>query len=445
MMRLIGLSISAGILLAGLSGCGMGPTLTPAEKQKVQSFDVSQIQTLGEAIHKGMNEDELLFYAPVNIAQAKEDYENALKSEDKEEKMASYLAAKKELSNAYETKKLVKKYLSDLAKIDNKMKALDTQEIFASRYDDFKDDYNDLIKTFDEGKVSDALEDKKEVMQEAKDLYSDAVVYRNINKTKAIMQKMSDENLDEAVPKHYEKLEKLYEQTRLKIKREPDNKAMVKKVSKELNNYAEYTETLAKDVVKLKAIDPDDYETYLDKIHHEFASLNTNEKVEAILPLSIEEKINYLKEHKNQLPTKEKSLKTEEVSQSEENNDTVITPTTVPVVEETPTENEQNATMTSGAVQVEETSAAAMAGKAPLEATAQKAQSVEEETIKQEETAKPEEVNTVEETPVPVEESEGVKKTEVTTEEATPEQEATETQIPAENTTSQTEEASPKQ
>jgi len=340
-MKLMGLSVTATVLLAGLSGCGMGPTLTPAQMQQVKGFNVSQITTLGDAIHKGMNQDELLFYAPISIAQAKEDYENALSSEDKQEKMASYLAAKKELTHAYETKKLVKNYLSDLAKIDNKMKALDTQEIFASRYNDFKDDYNALIKTLDEGKVSDALEDKKEVMATAKNLYGDAVVYRNINKAKSIIQRMDDDNLDEAVPKHYEKLEKLYEQTRSKIKREPDNKEMVKKVSKELNEFAQYTEVLAKDVLKLKAIDPDDYESYLDRIHHEFASLNINEKRESILSLSIEEKIDYLKEHKHQVTAQTQLSKKKNVTQSKEKSATIITPQAESVAEESVPESKQ--------------------------------------------------------------------------------------------------------
>ena len=486
-MRLVGLSVSAAVLLAGLSGCGMGPSLTPAQMQKVQSFDVSQITTLGEAIHKGMNQDELLFYAPISIAQAKEDYESALASEDKEEKMASYLAAKKELANAYETKKLVKKYLSDLAEIDNKMKALDTQEIFTSRYNDFKDEYNDLIKTFDEGKVSDALEDKKEVMQNAKDLYGDAVVYRNINRAKTIMQKMSDDDLDEAVPKHYEKLEKLYEQTRLKIKREPDNKDMVKKVSKELNEFAQYTEVLAKDVVKLKAIDPDDYESYLDRIHHEFASLNSDEKIESILPLSIEEKISYIKEHKPQISAQRKPLEKEKEPQATEESATVITPAAAPVVEETMPESKQSAELKGNEakaeeVKVEEAAAAAVAGKAPVEEAveqapealgaeevkqSEKAQNSEETTkqeeavpaeksekpeaaVVSEETVKPEEVNSVEETPQQpeqtpevttesVKEPENVTQTEETVksevsnavEEAAPVEEATVAETPA--------------
>ena len=375
-MKLIGLSLTVGVLLAGLSGCGMGPTLTPAQMQKVKTFDVSQITTLGDAIHKGMNQDELLFYAPVNIAKAKEDYENALTSEDKEEKLASYLSAKKELANAYETKKLVKKYLSDLAVVNKKMKALDTQEIFASRYNDFKDDYNDLIKTFDEGKVSDALEDKKAVMASAKDLYGDAVVYRNINRAKTIMQKMSDDDLDESVPKHYEKLEKLYEQTRLKIKREPDNKKMVKSISKELNEFAQYTETLAKGVVKLKSIDPDDYEHYLDRMHHEVASLNKNEKVDSILPLSIEDKINYLKEHKNKVLT-----------QIKVKSSTIVTPIAEPVVEETTIESEQSSNTKVNEVKVEEATAAVMAGKATVEVAKQAPEAVQAEETKQSEKA----------------------------------------------------------
>jgi len=423
-MKLMGLSVTAAVLLAGLSGCGMGPTLTPAQMQQVKSFDASQITTLGDAIHKGMNQDELLFYAPISIAQAKEDYENALSSEDKQEKMASYLAAKKELANAYETKKLVKKYLSDLAQIDNKMKALDTQEIFASRYNDFKDDYNDLIKTFDEGKVSDALEDKKEVMATAKDLYGDAVVYRNINKANSIMQKMSDDNLDEAVPKHYEKLEKLYEQTRLKIKREPDNKEMVKKVSKELNEFAQYTEILAKDVVKLKAIDPDDYESYLDRIHHEFASLNEDEKLESILPLSIEEKINYLKEYKHHVTAQTQPQKKEDVSQTEEKSATIVTPTIAPVVEE------------ETAVASEKSSDAAVNEVEAKEAVQAEDTTKSEEVIAPEAATEPENVTQTEETPK-AETSNAV-------EEAAPEQE-TAVEAPVENSTPKPQEESIKQ
>ena len=439
-IRLAGLSVSAAVLLAGLSGCGMGPTLTPAQMQKVQSFDVSQITTLGEAIHKGMNQDELLFYAPISIAQAKEDYESALASENKEDKLASYLAAKKELANAYETKKLVKKYLSDLAKIDNKMKALDTQEIFASRYSDFKDDYNDLIKTFDEGKVSDALEDKKEVMQNAKDLYGDAVVYRNINKAKTIMQKMSDDDLDEAVPKHYEKLEKLYEQTRLKIKREPDNKEMVKSVSKELNEFAQYTETLAKDVVKLKAIDPDEYESYLDRIHHEFASLNSDEKIESILPLSIEDKINYIKEHKPQITAQTKPSEQEEVTQEAEKSATIITPTAAPIVEETVPESMQNSETKVNEAKAEEATATAVAVKAPAEEAVEQAPEALQEEAKQSENAQKPEETTKQEEAIPAEKSEQVNTVEGTPQQPEQTPEATTESVKESENVTQTEE-----
>lgn len=285
------------ILISTLSGCGAGAELSPEQVKKVESFDVSQIDVLGDKIHEGMNQDKLLFYAPVNIVKAKDSYENALSAETKSEKMAAYLLAKKSLANAYESKKLIKRYLSDVAEINAKMKALDTQAIFSSRYDDFKNDYYDLIVTFDEGEVSDALKDKKEVMINAKDLYGDAVVYRNINQAKTIIDKLADEDLDEVIPDHYEQLEKMYENARLGIKREPDNTEATAKLSKEVNEAALYTQTLAKDVVKLKSVDVEDYEKYLDRIHHQIVLLNPHENVKSILPLSIEDKVMYLKRH----------------------------------------------------------------------------------------------------------------------------------------------------
>lgn len=336
-MKKITSSIVVAILLSALNGCGTGAELSPEQVKKVEAFDVSQIDTIGEEIHKGMNQDELLFYAPVNIVKAKESYESALSAETKTEKMSAYLVAKKSLANAYESKKLIKRYLSEVAEIDAKMKLLDTQAIFSSRYDDFKNDYYDLIVTFDEGQVSDALKDKKEVMINAKDLYGDAVVYRNINKAKIIIEKLSDEDLDEVVPKHFEQLEKMYENARLGIKREPDNAQATAKLSKEVNETALYTQTLAKDVVKLKSIDPEDYERYLDRIHHQIIMLNAHENVKSILPLSIEDKVMYLKRHikvEEDKPAKEAAVvepqKTPEVSQ--ENNVTEILPVEEAVV-----------------------------------------------------------------------------------------------------------------
>lgn len=341
------MSFSAVLLLTAFSGCGGGTTLTPAQMQKVKEFDVSKIDVLGDAIHKGMNEDELIFYAPVNIVKAKEDYENALSAEQKDEKLAYYQAAKKDLKNAYETKILVKKYLSDVAEIDTKMQKQNTQEIFTNRYDDFKDDYNSLITTIDEGKVSEALADKKEVLANAKDLYGDAVVYRNINKAKMILNKIEDESWDEVVPKHFEKAQKIYEESRLRIKREPDNTELVERISKETNNAALYAQTLAKDVVKAKTMaDEDSFEFYFDVLHKNIASLNVNESSEPILPLSMDEKVLYLKNNfsnvrsvkkAKKVEVKEETVKpveAEEVVVNEEINATKAMPEQVQVNEE---------------------------------------------------------------------------------------------------------------
>ncbi|WP_297443439.1 hypothetical protein [Sulfurimonas sp.] len=360
-MNKIVLSGSVIVLLTMLSGCGMGETLTPAQMEKVKEFDLTQIDVLGDAIHKGMNDDELIFYAPVNIVKAKEDYEKALEAEQKDEKMAFYLAAKKELDKAYETKKTVKKYLNDVAKIDEKMQKLNTQEIFRDRYENFKDEYSDLIITMDKGNVSEALVDKKEVLLNAKDLYGDAVVYRNINKAKVILNKMEDENLDERAPKHFEQAQKIYEESRLQIKREPDNKQLIQKLAKETNNAALYAQTLAKDVAKIKSLsDEESYEFYFDVLHHNIASLNTKEAVEPILPVSIDEKILYLKnqtksENTNKiLKVKEKIEKQESEKELVEVEDVNVS--TMPTTVEIAPENEKNVNAVDNANAVEKES-----------------------------------------------------------------------------------------
>jgi hypothetical protein len=243
-----------------------------------------------------MNEDELLFYAPQSIEKAKEYYEEALDAELKDKKMAAYLEAKKALTHGYETKKLVTKYLADVADINKRMQLQNTKEIYPDRYEDFIDSYNELIQTIDEDKTSEALEDKKEVMQEAKDLYGDAVVFRNINKAKLILEKLEDNDLDELVKKHYEQAQKLYESSRLRIKKEPDNHEMVADVAKKTNEFALYTQTLANDVFNFRALDKEEQEMYFDKLHRRIAQLNKDEANNAILPYPIFEKIDRLQE-----------------------------------------------------------------------------------------------------------------------------------------------------
>ena len=295
-MNSIKLSFAAFVVVATFSGCGGGSTLTPAQMQEVNQFDVSKIDTFAEELHKGMNDDELIFYAPYNIDLAKEYYKDALEAEKKDEKMAAYLKAKKALDDAYESKKMVKKYLADVADIDRRMQIQNTKEIFAGRYENFKDDYNDLIVLIDKRQTPEALEEKKTVMQEAKDLYGDAVVYRNINRAKIILENMEDEDLDELAPMHFEKAQQLYESSRLRIKKEPDNKEMVQRVSKQTNEAAQYAQTLAKDVFYFRELNEDEHESYFAKLHRRLSQLNPNEQTKAILPLSIYEKIDYLQE-----------------------------------------------------------------------------------------------------------------------------------------------------
>ncbi len=297
-MDRIKLSMAAFAIVATLSGCGGGAPLTPEQQQTLQKFDISQIEKFGERLHSAMNEDELLYYAPYSIDLAQENYQDAMQAAKKEEKMASYLQAKKALEDAYDTKKMVQKYLVDLADIQRRMDIQNTKEIFASRYENFKDDYNDLIVLIDKRETSQALEDKTSVMEEAKDLYGDAVVYRNINPAKIILEKMEDDDLDELAPVHFEKAQKLYESSRLRIKKEPDNKEMVQRVAQNTNEAAKYAQTLAKDVLHFRELNEDEQEAYFAKLHRRLAKLNPNEEQKAILPLPIYEKIDYLQELK---------------------------------------------------------------------------------------------------------------------------------------------------
>jgi hypothetical protein len=295
-MKKITLSIATSLLLT-FSACGTGPELTPAQQKELRTFDdVSQIAQLGEDLHKAMNSDELLFYAPDSMEKAKEYYEEAQEADTKDAKLAAYLAGKNALADGYETKKLVTKYLADVADIDQRMQKQNTKNIFPDRYQDFRDDYADLIKMIDDGETSDALDEKKEVMIEAKDLYGDAVVYRNINKAKIILDNLEDDDLDDLIPQHYNKARELYESSRLRIKKEPDNHQLIEELSRQTNEAALYAQTLAKDIKNFRALSKDEQEGYFARLHEKLAKLNPDEKHNAILPYPLYEKIDILRD-----------------------------------------------------------------------------------------------------------------------------------------------------
>ena len=293
-MNKISLSIATTLLLT-FSACGTGPQLSAAQQKELRSFDeIAQLKQLEKDIHQAMNKDELLFYAPDSIEKAQEFYEEAQDAKLKDEKMAAYLEAKNALESGYETKKLVHKYLADVANIDKKMQAQNTKAIFPDRYQDFRDDYAELIKMIDDGETSDALDEKKDVMTNAKDLYGDAVVYRNINKAKTILDRMDDDDLDEMAPQHYQKAQEIYESARLRIKKEPDNHQMIEEVSRKANEAALYAQTIAKDVANFRSLSKDEQENFFARLHEKLAQLNPDEKKNAILPFPLYEKIDIL-------------------------------------------------------------------------------------------------------------------------------------------------------
>ncbi|GEM_PF-2909191 len=300
-VKLIG--IGAAILL--LTGCG-GAKLTPQQIEEAKNFDTSKIDTFKERLHKGINEDELLFYAPYSVKLAKEYYEKAQGSKNDAEKVAAFMQAEKALQNGYETKKLVKKYLSDVQDLKERMIKQNTQAVYKSRYEDFMDDYGDLIELIDKREITKALEEKKDVMSDGMDLYGDAVVYRNINEAYLILDRMEDDDLDELAPNLFEQAERVYEESVTQIKKEPDNKELVAKLAKKTNNLAKFAETIAKEVYDFRELKEDEQEAYFVKLHKRVASLNPNEDKNPILHLPMFEKITYLEEINKVAPSKKR-------------------------------------------------------------------------------------------------------------------------------------------
>ncbi len=298
-MKYTTLSLICAALITSMSGCGTTPQLTPQQKKQVQQFnEKTQLQELAQELHKAMNEDQLPFYAPVSLEEAQDALHDAQEAKLKNEQLLYYLQAKKALKHGYDTKKLVQQYLADLADIKQRMDKQRTKEIYPDRYEDFLDDYDDLIKMIDKEELQDVLEDKKEVLKNAQDLYGDAVVFRNINKAALILDSMDDEDLNELAPKLYEKAQRVYEQTRLKIKSDPDNTQLIETIAQHANETALYAQTIANDVRRFRELPKDEQENFFASIHKNLATLNPKEKSTAILPLPMDEKFDYLRKLK---------------------------------------------------------------------------------------------------------------------------------------------------
>ncbi len=300
-MNIIKLSLAAALVASTFVGCGSTtPTLTPQEQKQVSSFDVSQITLLNQKINKAINDDNLLVNAPISIELAKEHYASALAEKDKALQMAAYLAGEKALKHAYTSKGLVKKYLNDVADIDRRMNKAQTPIVYIKRYHSFQDDYDDLIRLIDEDKVTEALKDKKEVLENANSLYGDTMVYNHIEDANRILENMGNEDLDEAAPIQFEKAQKQYEVSRLAIKQNPDNTKQVKNMARKANDSAKYAQTLGKDVAAMLKLDKDEeeYESFFNKLHHRISALNPDETKNPILPYPIYEKINRLEKER---------------------------------------------------------------------------------------------------------------------------------------------------
>ena len=326
-MNFIKLNLLVIVAITMFTGCVGTKVLTPEEQEAVRLFDVSKISELGLELKKGIDEDELLFYAPLSIEKVKELYADAMEEEDKIKKMSAYNSAKEILANAYKNKSLVKQHLVEVADIDKSMKEQNTNTVFASRYNDFYEDYMDLIVMIDKGKTTEVLEDKIEVMTDANELYGDTVVFNNIENVKRLLKKMQDDGFDALAPVNYEKATKLYESTRLSIKGDAFNVELVKKLSQEAIEAAVFAQTLARDVSILSKLNEEDYENYFVRLHTSLSSLNPDEIDNTILPYPINEKISHLKALLEKAKsTVEKDADTSKEASAPEVEEEVITP-----------------------------------------------------------------------------------------------------------------------
>lgn len=305
-MKIQKIALSTLLISSLFLACSKTPELTPLEEQQIAQFDIKDIDAFQEKFTEGIEDERLMFYAPISTTEAIKSYEVAKSSQDKKEKYLSFMQTKKSFQKAYKTKELVVKNFDEIIIYQEKMIEIDTKLAFPERYVTFLEHFSERIKEVDSDNLPSALKEKPQLLDEAKDLYGDTIVHNNLQRVEEVIETLKLNKLTVEVPQHFEKLEKLFEKSKLEIKKDPDNREKVLKLSTEVFNYALLTQVIANDVLKLKTVNVENYENYIEEMHKTVAKLTPKDLPYSLLQLSLDKK---MEEIKNIYTEREEHLK----------------------------------------------------------------------------------------------------------------------------------------
>lgn len=294
-MKIQKIALSTLLISSLFLGCTQTPEPTPEDQKQIAQFDIKDIDTFQTELTDTIDDENLMFYAPISASKAISSYEDAKSSKDKTEKYLSFQTVKKALKKALQTKELVLKNFDEIIIYQEKMIEVNVKFAFPDRYVDLLDNFSTLIKEIDNDDLPSALKEKPELLNEAKELYGDTIVYNNLQRVEEVMENIKLNKLDLQAPKHFEKLETLYEKSKQEIKQDPDNNEKVLKVATEVFNLALFTQVIANDVLKLKTVDVENYENYIEDMHKTIAKLTPKDLPYSLLQLSLEKKMQEIK------------------------------------------------------------------------------------------------------------------------------------------------------
>jgi len=264
------------------------------------------------------NKEELHFFAPLHLEQASD----AL--EDGQEQIKNKETLKEGVKNCFKVSKLVENGIAIKAKVKSSLsdslaelamlKKVDAEKKFTDDIQDYADDVVDLVKEIEAGKMNEAMQGQAELLKDMLELEIEIVTAKNLNPVEAMIEKAEDVDADDLAEKTFEKAENELESAKKFIRANYRDNNQVEKTSALAMRAAKHAFHVAKEVETLKELKPEAAEEKVLYIESLLERVNKKFNKEVVIGYSLYEQSTIIGERLNALIDGKESL-TREVAQ----------------------------------------------------------------------------------------------------------------------------------
>jgi len=264
------------------------------------------------------NKEALHFYAPLHLEQASdalEDGQEQIKNKETQaEGVKKCFKVNKLVENGIAIKAKVKSSLSDSLAELAMLKKVDAEKKFTDDIQDYSDEIVDLVKEIEAGKMNEAMQGQAELLKDMLELEIEIVTAKNLNPVEAMIEKAEDVDADDLAEKTFEKAENELESAKKFIRANYRDNNQVEKTSALAMRAAKHAFHVAKEVETLKELKPEAAEEKVLYIESLLERVNKKFNKEVVIGYSLYEQSSIIGERLNTLIDGKESL-TREVAQ----------------------------------------------------------------------------------------------------------------------------------